>query len=293
VLLDGGSGNFGFSAGGPRWLFELMVRGRFRTMWTEAEMWAAAREMPVRQVLKRSLINEGFPRLTHLHHRRKQRDRISANLRASAVSIDRLQQVDNDQLNVQWARPYSKGYTRDTANLYQFLAAQSEYHVAVRGRWGVDVRDPLSDRRVLESALRQPEWYRNHRGVWRAIARDAMKDDLPASIVNRNELGAQLPEWFEVLTALRPVIEKDLEAMCDHPASREVFNIDRLMSLYANWPAPDRKLKFGERLDYRLALPRSLAISRYMQWFEARASRVRSGGPAVVLSDPYDVTPDG
>ncbi len=34
--------------------------------------------------------------------------------------------------------------------------------------------------------------------------------------------------------------------------------------------------------EYQLALARAVSLSRYLRWFERRAKRVRSGGPAVL-----------
>ena len=113
-----------------------------------------------------------------------------------------------------------------------------------------------------------------------------MNDVLPPEIVERRTRGAQLPDWLDRLTENREEIGMELEAMRDHPASRDVFDVDLLQALFAAWP--ERSLMADKQTVYglRLALMRSVVLSRYVRWFEERGRRVAAGGPAVVLGEP-------
>jgi asparagine synthase (glutamine-hydrolysing) len=161
-------------------------------------------------------------------------------------------------------------------------AAQAELYAAVRARWGIELRDPTADRRLVELAVTQPEWWRRHKGEWRAIPRAAMRDVLPTEIVDRQTLGAQQPDWLDRLTVARHEILAELEEMRDHHASYDLIDVERLDALVADWPDRSRMTDPRVVREYQLALARAVSLSRYLRWFEGRAKRVRAGGPAVV-----------
>jgi hypothetical protein len=141
------------------------------------------------------------------------------------------------------------------------------------------------DRRVLAVALTQPEWWRRHRGVDRAVVRRAMADRLPTSIVDRTRRGAQLPDWFDRLTEAREQVMAEVDAMRDHPGSRRYIDMERVNHLLEAWPEPGSTGSHSRDAvrNYRLALSRAVHVSRYVQWFEQRGRRVAAGGPAVVV----------
>jgi hypothetical protein len=160
-------------------------------------------------------------------------------------------------------------------------APHAELQAATAARTGVEERDPTVDRRVLEAALRQPEWVRRHDGVTRAVARGAMAGRLPPEIAWRTRRGEQLPDWLDLMTAARGELAAELEAVRDHPTSRALIDTDRLATLMDRWP--DRGTRAAPRVvsDYRLALLRAVVVSRYLRWFEAHAAAVPTSGSTV------------
>jgi hypothetical protein len=148
--------------------------------------------------------------------------------------------------------------------------AQAETNLAAEALFGVETRDPTADRRLIEAALRQPEWVRRHGGVDRAVARVAMADRLPASIVTRTRRGEQLPDWLDVMTAARGWLATEVEALAEHAPSRELIDVARLRGLLSAWPDRHRNADPRTAADYRYVLPRAVMLSRYLRWFEAR-----------------------
>jgi asparagine synthase (glutamine-hydrolysing) len=151
-------------------------------------------------------------------------------------------------------------------------ATQADVTAALAAVTGVEQRDPTVDRRVLEVAIRQPEWVRRHDGVTRAVVRGAMADRLPHEIVDRTVRGEQLPDWLDVLTAARDELAAELDQLIEHPTSRELIDTDRLRRLFDHWPERSASGDFAVVRDYRLALLRALHVSRYLRWFESRAA---------------------
>jgi asparagine synthase (glutamine-hydrolysing) len=159
-----------------------------------------------------------------------------------------------------------------------YAATQADNAAALTALTGVETRDPTADRRVIEVAMRQPEWVRRHDGVDRAVARGAMADRLPPAILNRTRLGAQLPEWLDLMTAVRSELAHELDELARHPTSRELIDVARLRSLFERWPERSAGADRGVTHEYRAALLRALVISRYLRWFEARAARSQGIG---------------
>lgn len=284
VLLSGSAGNLAFSADGPRWLAELARRGRLLRMAREASAFAKAFDVDIVSVLRRDLVAHLLPGLKRRRSIRAGSDPLSEWLTATAVSPDRLAGVDLHAMLPELTSRHRLGARRDAVRMFLNSGAQSELYSAVRALWGVDARDPTADRHLVEVAATQPEWWRRHNGEWRAICRAAMRDVLPAEIVDRSTVGAQLPDWFDRLTDRRTEVLDELEALRNHPASCEVIDVARLDSLIRNWPDRSRMADPLVLNEYQSALSRSLFLSRYLRWFEDRGRRVAAGGPAVVFS---------
>jgi len=285
VMLYGAAGNLAFSADGPEWLVALLKRGRFVRFAQEFRDFVGVGARP-RVAIRRDVIKLLLP-AKYRSRRAARRGRlpIDAWLAVTAIRRDRLAELNLDELLPHVSRPFRVNQLRDTVNLFRGMAAQAETELAIRGRWGVELRDPTGDRRVIDTALKQPEWWRRHAGRDRAVAREAMKDLLPSEIVDRITLGAQLPDWLDRLTEMRDDVLAELEEMRDHPASREVIDVQRLITLTETWPDRSQMADDTTVGDYYLALTRAISVSRYLRWFEARARRVAAGGPRVVLPE--------
>ena len=286
VLLNGGHGNFGFSADGPLWLSKLLRRGRVLTAAREAQRWRDVRGRTMSKIVRRDVI---WPLLPTSYRRRRDTDKgvdmLSTFLRSTAIDPERLASLDLEAVLASQATPHPDGWTRDIHRMFDYSAAQGEIWAAYQCLYGVETRDPLADRRVLEESLRQPEWWRRHDGNTRATCRASVRDLLPPEIVERTELGAQMPDWFDRLSDRRQEVVDEFEQLRDHPASRSVIDTAKLDLLIREWPDRMTSADAETMRDYQSALSRALAVSRYLRWFETRARRVASGGPTVSLPE--------
>jgi asparagine synthase (glutamine-hydrolysing) len=273
TLLTGARGNYFFSAHGEEWLIVLLRAGRLWTLGREAYAWSRATGRPIRGVLRHHLIAP-FEPASLKRARRRRRGKPGAVeewLEETALRPEAAVELDLPRL-----RPALDDSRRPDPRLVTFTAAltggaQAETGLALETLFGVESRDPTADRRLIEAALRQPEWVRRHDGIGRAVARAAMAGRLPPSIVRRRRRGEQLPDWLDVMTAARPELATEVDALANHAPSRELIDVDRLRRLVSAWP--DR-LQNAERQtirDYRHVLPRAVTVSRYLRWFERRA----------------------
>jgi asparagine synthase (glutamine-hydrolysing) len=284
LLLGGARGNIAFSADGPRWLLELARRGRVGALGREVGAWATAHGVSRRHVVKTDMLALVQPQwLRRWRGSPTIDDRVTEWLGATALVNEAWNALDLEDLNPTLVQADTTRWTRSLGEQFARGGTQSDTHTAAHALWGVSHRDPTVDRRVLAVAAVQPEWWRRHRGVDRAVVRRAMADRLPASIVHRSRRGDQLPDWFERLTEARQDMVAEVAAMRDHPGSRQHIDVERIDRLMASWPEPGSAQAQTSQavIDYRLALTRAVHVSRYAQWFEDRARRVAAGGPVV------------
>ncbi|MEY2957952.1 MAG: hypothetical protein RLZZ01_520 [Actinomycetota bacterium] len=284
VLLSGAMGNRHFSADGPAWLVELARRARLRRLVSEARAWAVSTGRPVSSVLRSELLVPMVPRSIRRRRltRRGVEGPIDSWLGATAISeqwrvdpgVRESVRAPDDAALSDW--------TRRVDDLFDMAPMAAQVRGVERAMWGFEMVDPTSDRRVVEVALTQPEWWRRHRGVDRAVVRRAMSDRLPSEIVDRRSRGEQLPDWFDRLVDVREEVTAEVEAAHDHPTSREVIDTARLRRLVQEWPGPGTPMTSEIGRAYRLALPRAVQMSKYARWFEQRARRVAAGGSSGV-----------
>ncbi len=284
VLLGGARGNIAFSADGPRWLLELARRGQIAELGREVGAWATSHDMSRRQVVQTHLLGLVQPQwLRRLRGSPTIDDRAADWLGSTALLPEQWNRLDLAELQPGLTQADTTQWTRTVVDQFSRGGAQADGQAAARALWGTTHRDPTVDRRVLAVAMVQPEWWRRHRGIDRAVVRRAMADRLPASIVDRTRRGGQLPDWFERLTEAREQFTAEVDAMRDHPGSRRHIDMERVSHLMATWPEPGSDESHGRDAvkNYRLALERAVHVSRYVQWFEQRSRRVAAGGPVV------------
>ncbi|HVG46768.1 MAG TPA: asparagine synthase-related protein, partial [Rubellimicrobium sp.] len=149
-LLGGDMGNLFFSADSPS-------RGSSRTLLQRVPRPIRRR---LRTVLRRPGIRERWLASSAL------RPEVASELNLEAV----LPQVDERKAQDGRLLAYA---------LRHHYAGQADVTNALTALTGVEPRDPTSDRRVLDVAMRQPDWVRGYEGVTRAAARAAMAGRLP------------------------------------------------------------------------------------------------------------------
>jgi asparagine synthase (glutamine-hydrolysing) len=284
ALLVGHRGNLFFSADGASSIAALLRRGRVADAAREARAWSRASGAGAVATLRRDVVAPFLPgrarRVLRVLRRRPPAARewqLRTPLRPDAaadVDLQRLPWLDERRR----ADPGAVALADLRA-----IATQAEGTAAQTALTGVEERDPTIDRRVVETALRQPEWLRRRGGVTRAVARGAMADRLPPAILGRTARGEQLPDWLDVLTAARGELAAELERVADHPTSRELIDVERLRGLLGRWPAPSQGADPTVIRDYRIVLLRGLLIGRYLRWFEEwAAAGPRPPGPVRV-----------
>jgi len=135
------------------------------------------------------------------------------------------------------------------------------------GGYGIDVRDPTHDRRLVEFCLALPEEQYHKHGVERRLIRRAMAGRLPDSVVWDSRRELQAPDWYEQLAAIRHRLPEELDAIAQCETAARLLDVARMRRLLSDWP--DGGWNTDARVyPYRLLLQRGVATGRFMRWFE-------------------------
>jgi asparagine synthase (glutamine-hydrolysing) len=138
------------------------------------------------------------------------------------------------------------------------------YHKGHLAGWGIDVRDPTADRRLVEFCLAVPPDQYLRGGIRRALARTAFADRLPAEIVNEPLKGYQAPDWHEGLAAARDELGAEMGRIeaCDDAGT--TLNPAMMRDLVENMPSEGWH-EPAVTQKYRLALLRGVSAGHFIR----------------------------
>jgi asparagine synthase (glutamine-hydrolysing) len=131
------------------------------------------------------------------------------------------------------------------------------------GGWGVDLRDPTADRRLIELCLTIPPEQFLAGGIPRSLARRALADRLPRIVLDERRKGYQAADWNEGLSAARPELADAIERIAQVPEAAALLDLDKMRRLVEAWPDGgwhrDRTIA-----SYRQALLRGTSAGHFM-----------------------------
>ena len=244
VVLTGELGNLSISAGGLGVLADILRRKRL-VEWARAVVALRSNGGPRWRGLMAASVGHWVPRWLWNSLMRLSADGESAGgLSLLAVPPDRNDSVRNDRER-RW------GMLR--------LVDPGNFRKGSLLRWGIDERDPTSDRRLIEFCLMLPPAQLVGGGKTRRLARDALADRLPSAILN-GARGYQYADWYEALDpeGLTAFARK----VAASPLAATTVDFGAVDRLIAEWPVRD--LASARTIGtYRIGLLRALAASAF------------------------------
>ncbi len=253
VLLDGWGGNFTISWTGnrERYLRELLLGCHWGEYARELSAWRRARPgwRPLAGQLVRPLIPPMWKE--HLRRLRPAQPRL---LRRSALkaSAGGRPGLKSDRAAVQARNPGLQHYFRNghTALSFELGAA-----------FGIEVRQPAMDRRVIEFCMGLPENQHSRDGQDRLLVRRAMAGRLPDDVLWYRKRGIQSADIAQRVLASRDEVETALHRLEGAAAVREILD---LPSLRRAFDAATREPAGPEELLHAIYLVRGLGLGLFV-----------------------------
>jgi len=241
VLLTGGMGNFTLSHDGSQHLPGLLGHGRLLALARIAAQ-LRARGWSARRLAATTLgpflpgwlwawANERLGRSWAL-------DAYSALRTDAARAHDIDGRATARGLDLSY-RPWADGRAMRLWGLER--VDMGPYNKGTLGGWGIDLRDPTADRRLIEWALRVPEEQYILGGEPRSLARRAFADRLPPEILRETRRGYQAADWHVGAGAALNGLREEIDAVTRCADADALVNAGGLRGLVDAWPdlAPD------------------------------------------------------
>jgi asparagine synthase (glutamine-hydrolysing) len=235
VVLTGENGNLTISAGGLSTLADFVRTGRWVSWWREAAASLGGANGPSWRGVLASSFLPWLPRTAWLSLSRLRSARAG---NPSAMSL----------LRPEWQaelEPIISAYRhgghpeKDSRHSRWRIMRRGEAGTFRKGtlaRWGIDERDPTSDRRLIEFCFSLPPEQLLAGGVNRRLARTALADRLPQSVLH-GPRGYQYADWYRDINQVS--VEREIARLERTLGDRSIVDLDRLGALAASWPNGD------------------------------------------------------
>lgn len=229
VLLTGELGNWNISAG-PHSILSELIRQRRWGRWAR-EAFAIGRTGGARW--RGVAINSVRPWVPERHVDGLRRfSRGAVFQEASAIHPRLRSEITRRRERLASS---AKGYAGDAVDAllrYDF----GNFRKGALAGWGVDERDPTSDRRLTEFCLSLPIEMLLRNGERRPLARAALSDRLPPLVLAERRKGYQAADWHEGMTRNLPAIRDLVEEIGANDLATSLIDIDSLRSWVHRWP---------------------------------------------------------
>jgi asparagine synthase (glutamine-hydrolysing) len=264
VMLSGSVGNATISSEGQQRLAELLASGNLLTWWREATAYvrqgASRRHAFVGLTLLPLLPPQVVYRLYKLcgQHTWQLADytALHPGVITSLAFRKRVNALGFDTTFAPRRNRRAMVATAlrriDSAPLYKGLL----------GAFGVDHRDPTSDRRIVELSLSLPSrmFFREGRGKW--IFRQAFSSRIPSEILNARDKGIQTADWLTRLHNGEKVLKECAQIAQEKATVMSLIDTDTVEILLAT-PLPEKPTR--ELLEsHVLKLLRGLSVAHFI-----------------------------
>lgn len=235
ILLTAQYGNLTLSYAGQHLLPELLASGQLLRL-TQAAWTSIRRGTPARSVAAAAL-GPFLPR--GLWARIAERLGRNGPRQYSAINTDAAAdpqlhaRAAGEGLDLAW-QPRRRSAQVRLADLRRFDSGIA--NKASLAGWGLDIRDPFTDRRLIELCLRipTPEFMRG--GEMRSLARRVLADRLPGDVLGETRRGYQCADWPDVLLRARDGIAGEVERSAGLASASATIDFGALRGRLEAWP---------------------------------------------------------
>lgn len=263
VLLTGTMGNLTISYDGQAMLATLLRTGRWLAWLREGSALLRKTDMRPRGLLAASF-GPYLPSSIWARLRRGRDPGLAAHsaLRPGRIAPDELEARARARALDLTHRPRGDGLA---ARLWALRRTDpGNYTLGTLGGWGLDVRDPTADRRLIEFCLSVPEDQYLRGGERKALARRAFAGRLPEETIAGRKKGIQAVDWHEGLTAGRAALAEEIARLGACDVAADTLDLARMRKLTEEWPKTGWET--GPVMSaYRLALLRGISSGHFLR----------------------------
>ena len=137
---------------------------------------------------------------------------------------------------------------------------------ALANTYGLEMRDPTADVRLIEFCLAVPESQYVGDGQFKWLFRRLMKDVLPPEILETKTRGLQSADWYEQMNRSLPQIREELEKLKAHDSASDYLDIESLEKALDDWPVDEAWDSQEVELRYRIRMLRGLSVGRFIRY---------------------------
>lgn len=268
VLLIGSAGNLTLSWNGRRGLADLAASGRLWTL--RRELRGLAREGLGRpwDSVRRDVLPYVAPATLLWARDRFRGTTMPAWKATSAISAELAVATNVEAIMAETAgRTQRLNYDSSLRIRYFEDMWLRPGNSLLRPYVGFERWDPLADVRLIEFCLAIPPEQYLRNGVTRRLARRALADRVPASVLRENRKGRQSPDWFHRLSWGRAHLEEVVQRLGKSPLASYALDLPRMKAVLEKWPADANAAqpKYGPLM---LVLARGANVGEFLEWVE-------------------------
>jgi asparagine synthase (glutamine-hydrolysing) len=266
VLLGGAMGNVGLSYDGITILPELFRSGRWLQWWRTASALVAKRGWSWPHAATET-VGPWLPGSVWAWINRVRRHDDPNIFSYSAISPECFAELDLGRQSEERNKDLNARPQQNTFDERVWCLTRSDPGISLKGvlgAWHLDVREPLADLRMLEFCLSVPAEQFLRDGTTRSLARRALADRVPQTVLEARGSGLDSADWHERLTASRGEIAAELDRLAACGPAARALDLPRLRRLVDNWPTEGWE-KAEVSSPYRLALLRGLSAGHFLR----------------------------
>jgi len=285
VLLTGQGGNITVSWHGRLLFPEMFWRGQWGRLGRMLRVSAVAQERSVGELFRKQVIVPTLPGAVRRWGASSLRGRTDVLLKRAYINPEfarRIRLVERVQRS-SFRNPWRVELPNSRRRRVEFFAAGpiqdgADLLAAWRDGYGVELRDPTLDKRVVELCLAIPsEQYIAYQGKAHAgermLLRRAMANTLPPLVAGRTTRGVQAANWFQAFDRVYDTLWRAVERFEASPTARSLLDLPRMQRHLACWSACDLSDR-ATHGQYGSVLSMGITAGHFLLWFERQMQAV-------------------
>lgn len=279
VLLQGCGGNFTLSWNGDGRLGQLVAAGQWLRALQHARGMSRGRLLPALRLLAAQAVVPNLPHALFLLAQQIRHPGTPARYpwrpwAAIHPEFERAHRV-RERAAAKGADPRLRPGP-DTRAVRLFMLHRvpdmfDGYFAGCQARFGVEVRDPTADSRLIEFCLALPERQYQDHGHSRWLVRRAMAHRLPPAILENRQRGLQAADWLVSLQRHQDRLRDELARLAECDLASRAIDLARLRRIVDRLPTTRVGDPHAMR-DARGVLEHGLMAGRFILWAERAAA---------------------